>query len=397
MATGYSQKELIKFNFESLNLDKNDFFGNSPPAVFVGRFGYPKVNVGILSPVEKKEDANLLDNPKEWAKQKLRDIDIIKLRSQLINSRFQSNIKSFDSRFLNLSQEVSMAYKPVDMEIQLKNKPKKVTELNRFTKPLSNNANLKNIKITENPKIKTAVDKTTSDWDLKAVQGINKLYNKGFDENFLHKILSIGLLGIRKNRKLVPTRWSITATDDTITKELLKEVKYNEPLETTLVYSGYYLGNIYLFIFMPGVWSYELFEMEVPFKTNPWSRTGNFYGYDYENYYGRKGYVDETAGGYFASRLPAVEKLKQLRKQASVLVLRFITEEDKFPLGVWVCREASRISLNSEPIEFEDIQLALNYAKAFAKNKFKEDIETILNESRTIRTVKEQPRLSKWL
>jgi hypothetical protein len=66
-------------------------------------------------------------------------------------------------------------------------------------------------------------------------------------------------------------------------------------------------------------------------------------------------------------------------------------------LGVWVCREASRISLNSEPIEFEDIQLALNYAKAFAKNKFKEDIETILNESRTIRTVKEQPRLSKWL
>ena len=55
MATGYSQKELIRFNFESLNLDSNDFFGNSPPAVFVGRFGYPKVNVGVLSPVERKD------------------------------------------------------------------------------------------------------------------------------------------------------------------------------------------------------------------------------------------------------------------------------------------------------------------------------------------------------
>ncbi len=397
MATGYSQKELIRFNFESLNLDSNDFFGNSPPAVFVGRFGYPKVNVGVLSPVEKKEDAHLLDNPKEWVRKGLRDIDIIKLRAQLINSRFQSNIKSFDSRFLDLSQEVSMAYKPVDMEIQLKNKPKKITELNRFTKPLSNNANLRNIKLTENPKVKTVVDKTTSDWDLKSVEGINKLYNKGFDENFLHKILSIGLLGIRKNRRLVPTRWSITATDDTITKELIKEVKYNEPLETTLVYSEYYLGNFYLFIFFPGVWNYELFEMEVPFKTNPWSTTGNFYAHDHEDFYGRKKYVDETAGGYYASRLPAVEKLKQLKKQASILVLRFITNEDRFPLGVWVCREAARKSLKTEPIEFEDEQLAINYAKAFAKKHFKEDIESILNESKTVRTIKEQPRLSKWL
>ena len=88
MATGYSQKELIRFNFENLNLDSNDFFGNSPPAVFVGRFGYPKVNVGILSTTNYNHN----DDPKYWANNDTDIQDIIDLRSNLINSQFQTNI-----------------------------------------------------------------------------------------------------------------------------------------------------------------------------------------------------------------------------------------------------------------------------------------------------------------
>ena len=42
-----------------------DFFG-SAPAPFVGRFGYPSVNVGILAPPEIKEDAWLHDAPLDW-------------------------------------------------------------------------------------------------------------------------------------------------------------------------------------------------------------------------------------------------------------------------------------------------------------------------------------------
>jgi DNA repair protein NreA len=395
--SGYSQRDAIKFNFSNLDLSSLDFFGNSPPAVFVGRFGYPKVNVGVLSPVQKEESSYLMDNPKEWVKLGLKDHEILKLRVQLVNARFQSPIKNFDNRLLNLSQEVGMAHKPVDMEVSLKNKPKNILRMENVAKPLSNNANVKNIKLTENPKIKTIVDKTVSDGDMKAVEGIYKLYNKGFDDNFLSKILSIGLLGKQKNRKLVPTRWSITATDDTIAKESLKEIRFYQEVDYQAYFSGY-LGNYYLILLFPDVWGFELFEMEVPLKTNPWSKHGSFYATDYEDYFGRKNYTDECGGGYFACRIGILEKLNELRRQGGVLVFRFINNDDKIPLGVWVCREATRMSLrNKVNLDFDSKESLLNYAKAKVSKEFGVDLNYLLKVSKLMNRKSKQKRLASYL
>ncbi len=394
--SGYSQRDATKFNFANLDLNSLDFSGNSPPAVFVGRFGYPKVNVGVLSPTQKDEHSFLMDNPKEWVKRGFKDHEILKLRAQLVNARFQSQVKNFDNRLTDLSQEVGMAHKPVDMEVFLKNKPRNVLKMENVAKPLSNNANVKNIKLQENPKIKTSVDKVVSDGDMKSVDGIYKLYNKGFDDNFLSKVLSIGLLGKTKNRKLVPTRWSVTATYSTLGNEILKDVRYNESTENQLYFESY-LGNNYLVMFFPGVWSFELFEMPVPMRVNPWSKHGNFYATDYEGFFGRKYYVEETAGGYAAARFPIIEKLKKLRKQGSVLVLRFITHEDKYPLGSWVCAEASRKSIESTPINFEDKETMLEYAKLLIKKKFNFDIEKLLKISKILNEERTQMRMSEFI
>ena len=88
MPTGYSRKNLIKFNFESKELENKNFLANSPPSVFVGRFGYPKVNIGILSPTEIKTNSEIYDSPKIWAEKRASTEKILKLRSNLINSRF---------------------------------------------------------------------------------------------------------------------------------------------------------------------------------------------------------------------------------------------------------------------------------------------------------------------
>jgi len=395
--SGYVQRDLIKFNFASLDLKGLDFFGNSPPAVFVGRFGYPKVNVGVLSPTQKEEDSYLMDNPKEWAKLGLKDHEILRLRAQLVNARFQSSVKNFDSRLLDLSQEVGMAHRPVDMEVFLKNKPKNMLKMENVAKPLSNSSSVKNIKLTENPSIKTIVDKTVSDGDMKAVEGIYKLYNKGFDDNFLSKILSIGLLGKQKNRKLVPTRWSITATDDTIAKELLKSIRFYQEIDYQAYFSGY-LGNYYLILFFPDIWGFELFEMEVPLKVNPWSRHGNLYATDYEDYFGRKKYAEECAGGYFACRTGVLEKLKESKRQGGVLVFRFVTNEDRYPLGVWVCREATRTSLrNKVSLDFDSKESLINYAKAKVAKEFGVDLTNLLGVSKLMNRRTKQKRLASYL
>ena len=107
-----------------------------------------------------------------------------------------------------------MASRPVDVEINLEQKPKFRMNSDSQLAPMGPNAKLKKAELAENPHIDTRVDKVVSDTDLKAKDALVYLYEHNFDENFLSKLLSVGTVGLKDNRKIVPTRWSISAVDD---------------------------------------------------------------------------------------------------------------------------------------------------------------------------------------
>jgi len=204
-------------------------------------------------------------------------------------------------------------------------------------------------------------------------------------------LLSVGNLGIKVQRKLVPTRFAITATDDIIGKKLIEEIRdYSET--NYLAYFGGYLGNYYLILFFPDVWTYELFETYVGSADYQWP-----FATDYENYYGRKNYASSTAGGYYSARLGILENLSKLKRQGSVLCLRFITNDYWAPLGVWVCRESVRKSLNNKSIEFSSEELMLEYAKKLIKRRFNYNLNNILNKSLLLKNIKIQKKLISFI
>lgn len=375
---------------------KEDFFGSSY-SVFVGRHNYPNVNVGILSPPEQSEDSWLHDAPIHWANQNFQIGQIIDLRGSLINSRFKSNILDArkHNKFLEIGQELSMASQPADIEVNLDQKPKFRLNTDSYTLPMGPNAKLKQVKLTENPKIPTKIDKVVSDTDLKANEGLNLLYSKEVDENVLAKLLSIGNLGFKKDRKLVPTRHAITAVDDNVGKELINQIKQYKESEY-LAFFGGYLGNNFLLLFFPEAWSYELFEMYLP--KSSWNTSSEMqYTTDYEPYDGRKTYAESCGGGYYASRLPVLEKLSKIKRQSSVLVLRFIDGSYWCPLGVWVVRSAVRKALFTKPLEFGSKELMIEYAKKLVKRKYNHDIRYIFDRSIILRNIKIQSKLSKFI
>ncbi|MCK5138558.1 MAG: hypothetical protein KAQ85_01845, partial [Thermodesulfovibrionia bacterium] len=228
-----------------------------------------------------------------------------------------------------------------------------------------------------------------------AANALNYLYSNNFDENFLSKLLSVGTLGIKKNRKLVPTRWSITASDDILGKNIINEIKnYSEA--DYMLYFGSYLGNYYLLLLFPDVWGYELFETYLPLVS--WNQTKEIqYTTDYEPYQGRKYYAENCAGGYYTVRLAIAEHLKKIKRQASVLAIRIITGEYAAPLGVWVTREATRKAMNNKPLSFSSRDLMLDYVKSFVKNKFGYSIDNILSSSIIIKELKTQRKLTNFL
>lgn len=383
----------LAFRMKSMKLKsasaKEEYFGQAPN-VFVGHYGYPKVNVGFLNVEQYTEQ----DEPLKWSREDKQIPEIVDFRTSLVNSNFQHDIKTFSDRLIQMGQEVAMAARPVDMELKLAKKPVYATTFNQDAQPHGPNVRLKRARITENVKVDTRVEKVVDDTDLKSAPALGSLFRKGFDEHFLTKLLSVGNLGVKTDRKLVPTRWSITAVDDTLGKQLIKELK-DFPESDCRVHIGGYLGNQYVILFFDDLWSYELFEGYVPLLHRHGAEAWDA---DYENYNGRTEYAKNTVGGYYAARLSILERLKADKRQAAVLALRFVTEEYTTPLGVWVVREAVRKAMVAPPVRFGDRELMQRYVIELCKKRFGFDVtSTLARQSRLLKNLKVQTRLRKWL
>ena len=367
------------------------FQGNAPTP-FVGRYGYPDIHVGLLSITRPVDDAWLYDAPNEWAAKDYRIPQIVGYRSSLLNSRFEANVREMQTPFLDVAQEIAMAARPPDVEVELADKPSMRFITDPYVPPTGPVAELQKALLTSNPRVKTRVERAVSDTDLKSKEALISLYEHGIDENQLSRLLSVGTLGVGHNRKLVPTRWSITAVDDTLGKQELAKVRDESSLLGYRAYIGSYLGNTYILLFFQESWSYELFETFVPASKGAELQ----YSTDFEPFKGRTSYAEQCAGGYYTVRLAIAEKLNELKRQGSCLALRFITEEYTTPLGVWVTREATRKALDAKPIEFSSKELLLAYAKHLARHKFGLDISNVLKDSKLL-LAQRQKRLWEWV
>ena len=245
---------------------KTHFSGNSPPEIFIGRHNYPHINAGILSPeTEEQKSTEYLASPEIWHKQNMSIAKILTNRSELIYGRFQTSIKQakINNKFITLMQEISMAYKSISTEFFLKKPPQKRLEISKGLPMIGNPAPLSNARLQENTKIKPKVNYLVTDTDAKSITTMQELHKANIPTTTISKILSAGLLGLKTQRKLVPTRWSITTTDDTISKYLLKKIKYYPEINQIELYHSEYNGNHYEILLLPDIFSFEVLEAEM--------------------------------------------------------------------------------------------------------------------------------------
>lgn len=333
----------------------DNIFGASPPSVFVGRYGYPEVSAGPLVPPEVTEnEAALYDDPGSW--NNLSIGDIIGLRSSLVRSNLHFNVKdaAVPDLMLQKAQELTLSELPVDTEVWFRKSPRTDMHFEGVLAPMGPSGEVTKLNIVRNPAVPRQVDKIVYDTDVKASEAAGELYNSNISTDHITRLLSMGLLG--KQRKLVPTRWSITATDDTVGKMLVDEILHFPELNEILVYSGRLHGNHFEILLFPGAYAFELIEIWLP--RTVWSGDTTTVEADGEDFKGKKGY-SILGGGYYAARLPVLEHLSQKRRSAGVFAIREVTTDYWAPLGVWVVREAARNAICSVPLRFDSIEEAL--------------------------------------
>jgi hypothetical protein len=366
-------------------IEGNEVYGSSPPDIFIGRAGYPNVYIGPLVP-PTIGDTSIMGIPEKWVGKSIEEI--VEFRSMLVRGMHRTNVNNADNgRVEEMIKELAISDKYELVRQEFSKRPDMRIRFDENTQPFGPSAILKRMEL-EGGKVNRTLEKAYSDTDMTASNAMVELYSKGIEVSRIQKMISAGTIGVGKNRKLVPTRWSITAVDDTLGKNNLKAVKENEELEEVLVYQNDALDNRWLIMMFPGSWEYELVEAWYPNTT--WNReSSNIQIFSsYEPYKGRSKYA-EIGGCYYAARLASSELLLKMDRQAKVAILREAHSGYIMPVGVWNVREHVRDALRKEPLRFENTRSAIE----FITKRMDIPVKTWMENSAVLRQVTRQKRL----
>jgi len=330
--------------------------GSSPPSVFVGRFGYPKVAIGPMIP-PVMGDTSLIDTPELWLDRSIDDI--VDFRSMLIRGKYNVDISDVEnsSKVVQYTRELAMAKNSVFTEAIFEKKPRGKIAFYDEAQPHGPSAPLKKFDIT-NPKYEQHIEKAFYDTDLKSRDAVFSLYKDGVNVSKIQRAFSIGAFGVNKYRRFVPTRWSITAVDSTIGETLMKNTKTYPWINEFRVYYHNQFDNRWVLLMTPSEWQYELIEAWYPNTTwNPYGSSISIFN-SYEFYKGRKTYA-EIGGCYYAARLAVNEILNKERRQAGAVIMREAHPGYIMPIGVWNVRESVRRALKEPYRKFDTLGQAL--------------------------------------
>ncbi len=343
----------------------------------------------ILEPKQKKFRALVVADSYEKEEIIKKYDDLYYLKSFGNVSKFYSFRKSVSSYMTsnineklreNLQSLAFSRHKPLSLEVEgikLSNKEK---VFDKLTSPYYKIGLVRSLSVVSNVKMPKIVKKVYYDYDLKAKDAITYLYYKGKDVYDIEPLLSTASFGLLRNRRLVPTKWSITAIDDTLAKYLYQDIRFYEIGEDVKLFVHESYHNLFYILAIPSFWSYELIE-----------KVKNSSGFmrDYEFLQPRKDYAFNTTGGYYAIRLPLLEYCRNEGKQYAFFVLRVISPQYYRSVGVWVLREAVRDALKNKPLIFKNVKDAINYLNHKTSSQFLD----IFNSSLLLKRIKNQKTL----
>jgi len=343
-------------------------YQGSSPSVFIGSFGYPEVQGGPLL-------VNDSDNPPDWLARNLGMEDIVDIRARTIRGRSALNAIAG-----NL-QEIALSSRPLDVDVAFEKPVAFSLNFDGTIAPVGFTGSVKTLEIGSNARVERVVDRITSDTDIGANEAVVALKESAIDVYRISGLMTAGLLGRR--RKFVPTRWAITAVDDTLSTQFKKEIARYPPVEEIRLFTAEIFGNRIICILLPGDWKYEM--IEIWGRHSLWGGENDVIVQDREGMK-KKGY-SPISGAYYSARLAVCEYLSQVKRSARVIILRSVSGDYWAPLGTWVVREATRKAMARPPVICESLAPAIGQASALLGTDTWVSHSTLIPELLTQRTL----------
>ncbi|OPX62012.1 MULTISPECIES: Nre family DNA repair protein [unclassified Methanoregula] len=325
--------------------------GSSPPSVFIGSWNYPDVYAGPLVTPEHG-NTSIMDSPESWIPENKTQEEILGYRLSLIRGKQRVHACELKGRFIEKLQDISLSESSVESDVVFSSTPTG-SMFSEEHIPFGPSAPLEQFEI-ETGRWNRDLEKVFYDTDLKASEAVTNLHRNGLLFSSIQKAFSTGTMGSGNKRRLVPTRWSITACDTTIGDHLLSRVKKFPVIDTWRVHEFSSLHNNYAVILMPTGWQYEWSEAFLHVLNNEELVFSDHEGSKKKTEYSPLG------GCYYTCKMAVLEALAREQKQAGAIILREALH-GYVPMGVFNVRENVRNAMQQPAKEFEDIKSALTH------------------------------------
>ncbi|MDD1675869.1 MAG: hypothetical protein LUQ17_04190 [Methanomicrobiales archaeon] len=227
----YLKRITSRMTMRSVEVGK-EVEGSSPPSVFIGSWNYPKVFAGpMITPFQG--DTRIMDTPESWIPSFTSQEEIIGYRLNLVRGKHPVDVADLDHRLIHTLQEISLSGSSIESEAVFEGVPRG-TSFSDEHMPYGPSGALERIDIGT-VTWQRDLEKVYYDTDLKAREAVVDLHRRGVPFSSIQKAFSVGTMGTGRGRRLVPTRWSITACDSTIGDQLLTQVKQFPVIDTCQV------------------------------------------------------------------------------------------------------------------------------------------------------------------
>ena len=243
---------------------------------------------------------------------------------------------------------------------------------NGETKPVGPTAPARSVRVGSNPSLPRPLERIIWD-DVKASEAIRELYDAGVSIYAIQRALSLGFLGRLGRRRLVPTRWAITAVDEVLSASHRERLRNAKEVDDVEVYYSEYLGNRFLVILKPGPGWIEWIEAWHPgglwtpnaLQPTVWRVLED-----------PRGKRDADDGGFSAAKQAVLEALERRGRIADIIIVREITPSYYAPVGNWHIKETVRKAMEKGPIlrnpdERELEEVATSFIEAWTRLKLR--------------------------
>ena len=151
--------------------------GSSPPSVFVGSFGYPRLSVGPMA-VPGMDDSSFLDAPEKWAGMKLEDI--VRYRLSLIRGVKHLRVHESSGRYIESLQDMALSSRPAEAEMVFEKPPIASSTFDGQSAPFGPVGDLKSAKFSTSSSEKK-LERVYYDKDMLANEAVLNLYDAGVE------------------------------------------------------------------------------------------------------------------------------------------------------------------------------------------------------------------------